>query len=74
MSKNCQKLDIFFQKNCQKFSSFFLNCQWQFEKKKKKIFGNFFEKNVKFLEILLTVKWQFSGGSDDDPGEEGRVH
>ena len=28
------------------------------------IFVNFFEKNVKFLAILLTVKWQFSGGSD----------
>ena len=28
------------------------------------IFVNFFEKNVKFLAISLTVKWQFSGGSD----------
>ena len=29
--------------------------------KKMTIFVNFFEKNVKFLSIILTFNWQFSG-------------
>ena len=37
-----------------------------FKKKKKKSFGNFFGKSVKFLAIFLTVKWQFSGRSASD--------
>ena len=59
MSKNCQKLDIFFKKidkNCHFFQQ---NCHWQFclsiFLKKRQFSGNF-----------LTFKWQFSGGSDRD--------
>ena len=57
MSKNYKKF-TFFQKNWQKLSFFFQqNCQWQFCWKKKTIFVNFFEKNVKFLAIF----WQSNG-------------
>ena len=47
--------------------SFFSKKNWQW--KKITIFGNFFEKNVKFSAIFLTFNWQFSGGSVDElPG------
>ena len=65
MSKNCQKLEIFFKKidkNCHFFNKIaignFIEINnnfihfWQFFWKKFHVFGNF-----------LTFKWQFSGGS-----------
>ena len=52
MSKNRQKLDIFFQKTCQKFSIF----------SKKIAIGNFFEKNENFGQFFfekMSNFWRF---------------
>ena len=49
MSKNCQKLDIFFKK-CQKLSFFQKNCQWQFVLKKIKSFWQFFDSQMAIFQ------------------------
>ena len=63
MSKNCQKLDIFFKKIYKNFHFFQQNCQWQFFWKNKKFGHFFFLKKYQVFVNFLTVKWQFSGGS-----------
>ena len=62
LSKNCQKLDIFWKKIAKNFHFFKKNCQWQFFWKISKFLAIFFWKNVKFLAIFWHSNGNFPEG------------